>query len=397
MIFSIKNKSKSDCSEAIIVVELQCCGIEHAMCNAALIYTIYLTSLFKRISFFAEKEHLDYVKNELRNLGIVNLIDCFVINIPNRKLIGYKRLLIEVIICNHLYSLASGQKGTKMIFCSATGTCLFAIKVLMLLKYRRTYTLVTIHSYLSTLLKKQNWKSFLCLKNVLSIPHPANLYLIALSESIMQNIQKLKLKNNTKWKVLPLAYFWTTENSLIELPVHEYKFCFLGTGGADKGLLTFCNLADDISISCFNAKFVVAGFYSGDVNKKPFSEYIPAISNYPLEKGVYNKIVANSNYVVSTSNPEHYKLTASATFLDALSFLKPGIYLKNDYIEYWFKKLGDIGYLCDTYDDIVLTIRSIVSNFPEKKYRNQIENIRKGRVIFEPKYLSKELKEIIGT
>ena len=102
-------------------------------------------------------------------------------------------------------------------------------------------------------------------------------------------------------------------------------------------------------------------------------------------------------YVVWTAKPDHYRLTASGTFLDAMAFLKPGIYLRNDYIEYYFERMGDIGYLCDSCDDMVSTVREILSEFPTVRYQRQVENIRKGRIIFEPQTLAPRLRDIVGS
>ena len=57
------------------------------------------------------------------------------------------------------------------------------------------------------------------------------------------------------------------------------------------------------------------------------------------------------------------RLVASATFLDALSYVKPGIYLRNPYVEYYFEQMGDIGYLCDSYEEMREVVLAILS-FP---------------------------------
>ena len=91
-----------------------------------------------------------------------------------------------------------------------------------------------------------------------------------------------------------------------------------------------------------------------------------------------------------------YQLTASGSFLDALSYIKPVIYLRNPYIEYYAEQMGDIGYQCSNYDDIRDTISSILERFPEEKYKIQCNNILNNRKIFMPENLSTRLQSILN-
>lgn len=102
-------------------------------------------------------------------------------------------------------------------------------------------------------------------------------------------------------------------------------------------------------------------------------------------------------YVVWTKDPQHYRLTSSGTFVDAMAYLKPGIYLRNDFVEHYFDRMGDIGYLCDTYEDMLATIREIVADFPKERYEQQVENIRKGRVILEPETIAPRVRQILDS
>jgi hypothetical protein len=86
---------------------------------------------------------------------------------------------------------------------------------------------------------------------------------------------------------------------------------------------------------------------------------------------------------------------ASASFLDALCYVKPGIYLRNPFIEHYFDQMGDIGYLCRSYGEIRDTLRSIVGRFPEERYQQQCQNILRGRRLFQPEMLAPRLRAIV--
>jgi hypothetical protein len=122
---------------------------------------------------------------------------------------------------------------------------------------------------------------------------------------------------------------------------------------------------------------------------------VPVVPDRPLTRAAFESSIRQLAYVVWTTPPERLRLAPSATFVDALAFLKPGIYLRNDYLEHHFRRMGDIGYLCDSREEMVETIRAIISSFPLDRYRRQVENIRRGRAIFEPEALAPRLRAIL--
>jgi hypothetical protein len=60
--------------------------------------------------------------------------------------------------------------------------------------------------------------------------------------------------------------------------------------------------------------------------------------------------------------PNSYLFTASGSLLEALAHLKPVIALHNPYFDYVFSKMGDIGYLCDTIDEMAAVIKKAAVN-----------------------------------
>jgi hypothetical protein len=101
-------------------------------------------------------------------------------------------------------------------------------------------------------------------------------------------------------------------------------------------------------------------------------------------------------YAVWTGNPAHYELTASATFLDTLSYIAPGIFYRNDYVESYFERMGDIGYLCDSYEEMFAVVRGIMEKFPAERYAAQCKNILAGRNIFDPATQAPTLQQVVN-
>jgi hypothetical protein len=353
------------------------------------------------VIFYGEKGHVAYVKSALERVDGNHNIDFIPINVPKRKTIGLKRLLFEFLLSCKFFTQASNSSGRAVIFCSITSTILLSIKIL-LRWYFNLPTLAIIHSCLSAISKPQArrpWLRIVGLQRVLKLPHPPRLRLIALSQSILDNIIKLQPDSGSHWNVLPLTYFWESKNAYEHNSSCSGKrlltFGFLGVGAKDKGLSLYCKIADAVAQPKEMVQFIVAGYYSGSELNKPNCRFISEIPVQPLSQEKYDEHVKSITYVVSTANPIHYNLTASATFLDALSFLKPGIYLRNEYIEHYFKKMGNIGYLCDSPEEIVETIQGIITDFSPALYQQQVENIINGRVIFEPEIIAPQLRNIV--
>jgi hypothetical protein len=92
---------------------------------------------------------------------------------------------------------------------------------------------------------------------------------------------------------------------------------------------------------------------------------------------------------------DYYLFTASGALLEALAHLKPFVALHNPYFDYVFDKMGDIGYLCDTVDEMAATIKEIVLAGDIERYNTQRQNIKEGLKLFSPEYLAVKMKSLL--
>ena len=383
----------------IALCEPQCLAFEHAPFNAALLYMVSLAYPSAKIVFYGETTHIECVRDVLKNRQNMDRIAFYPIRIPKRKSKDLMRLPMELTLCQHVLSKTS-ENMQALVFCSVTNTGLLALKGLMKLRQINVPTVAFLHGCLSDIDGRQPrrpWKWILGLKRILSFPSPPSLRLIALGDSILKHVKKALPKLEWQWRSMEHVYLWPkikTKSLHWQIQVHQpIKFGFLGV--SNKGFDTFVKLADDVSRYTGKAKFMMAGFYKGPAALKPVSRYISDIPGMPLSRKDFELRLNQLTYVVWTAKPDHYRLTASGTFLDAMAFLKPGIYLRNDYIAHYFDKMGDIGYLCDTFEEMVGLIHDLIADFPAARYQRQIQNIEIGRRIFEPDALSPRFKNII--
>jgi glycosyltransferase involved in cell wall biosynthesis len=92
----------------------------------------------------------------------------------------------------------------------------------------------------------------------------------------------------------------------------------------------------------------------------------------------------------------YYRFTASGALLEALAHLKPVVALHNPYFDYVFDKMGDVGYLCDTVDEMAAVVKKIVLTGDTTRYNAQRQNIMNGMRLFSTEYLADNMREILG-
>ena len=121
---------------------------------------------------------------------------------------------------------------------------------------------------------------------------------------------------------------------------------------------------------------------------------VTGVSSTPLSLEEYSRRARSITYAVWTGDPGAYRLSASSAFLDAVAWAKPGIYLRSPYIEAYFRRMGDIGYLCDDVEAMDGVIASILDAFPHERHERQRQAILRGRRLFEPGTLAPRLRAI---
>jgi hypothetical protein len=392
--------------QLVLLCEPQCWGFEHAAFNAALLRTVRLAYPSASIAFFGEASHLELVRDGFRRVDDAERIDFRPIEVPGRRISSRRRLPTEWSLCKRMLEEASRQQAEALVFFSVTNVTLLSLKLLMKIRRFHRPTAAVVHGFLAGITARQPrrpWNWLLDLRRVLLLPHPASLRLVVLGDSILDNVRRARPARESQWSALDIVSLWPSDEPAMGYqalpPAHPLRFGYLGVAEREgaKGFHVFCQVADAVAPAPDTAEFTVVGFYSGRPEGKPVCRYIQAIPDWRLSHGEYEQRLRGLTYVVGTAKPEHYRLAASATFVDALAFLKPGIYLRNDYIERYFDRMGDIGYLCDSCEKMVETIKEILSEFPTDRYQRQIENIRKGRAIFEPETVAPRLREILSS
>ena len=114
-----------------------------------------------------------------------------------------------------------------------------------------------------------------------------------------------------------------------------------------------------------------------------------------LSREDYEKELSSLDYIIFFYPKDEYVFRASGAVADFLAKNKPIICLKHPIFEYMFKHAGNIGYMCETLEEIKNLLEKITQNDDSYKhiYNEQIENIRIYKNNFSIHSVAKDLKK----
>ena len=222
-----------------------------------------------------------------------------------------------------------------------------------------------------------------------------NIQYILLGESIYVNIHSL-FPDREKVVVIDHPYDYKEERPG---PGHRngadpYNFGIIGRGNKSKNGELIFDLARDTK------RLVEKGDISfqiiGETDESILACASDLVSYYrsPLDEPEFTRMIGALDYALFFWGARSYKATASGSLLDAVNFLKPLISLNNDYIKYYFERFGNIGFLCNSIEEMGEKIASIVRDPRafDAIYDEQVGNLRKMKADMSLASIGVELK-----
>jgi hypothetical protein len=390
-------------AESIILCEPQCWGFEHSAFNAALLQTALIAYPDAELVFMGEAEHLAGAREVLVREGcpVHERIRWQEIRIPPRTLTGWRRLTSEVGWCRQVLQAVRNVQVKALLICSIAETGLFVLKSMLQAHRLPMPVIATLHGVLASVEQPQPrrlWNWPIHLRQILRLPHPKQLTYLALSESIRAAVSEAVPCAASHFRAVDPPYFMPSVADTFELGA-VIRFGHFGVArDHEKNFGLFSRLAEEVAPRFTQrlVEFLAVGFREpSPSNVTPPRAWVKGLSRAPLSAEEYGRRAQRVTYAVGLADPMHYRLVVNASFLDAMSYSKPGIYLRNPYIECYFNRLGDIGYLCDSYDQVRDVVLSVLREFPCERYRQQRANILRGRRIFEPEVIAPQLRAIV--
>jgi hypothetical protein len=378
----------------IVICEPQCVGFEHVEVNAALIAAVKCAFPQEEILFLAEKEHRELVSGMLDDHRVK--IQSREIGVPPRLRSNFRRLPRELLLCKNVFDIARSNAANKVLFLSLTSPTLISIKVL--LRFFNEIECVAIpHNILNTIKNRPSrvptetpfWFRFW-----LSFGNTKRLRYLVLSPYIKERLSILLPKIGEYVRSVDLPYFFDAEKDSQRFNRDLIRFGAFGVAAHSKGTDIFFAMAKEILYSHTPSvpEFVVVGHVTDKtIGGLQGDSVIVESPDVPLSREDFETRAKSVDYVLFLNRPDAYDLVVSGSLMDAFSYLRPIIALKQPLFEYYFKTMGDIGYLCESYEEIKELILSILANKPNERYRVQRFNILNGREQFSPMVVGPQL------
>ena len=366
----------------IIICEPQCAGYEHVEVNSALLAVIKCSFPDQKVLFLAEEQHLEQVRQNAITYDLKN-IEFKAIDIPPRYSSSLSRQPAEYQLCKMIFELAVQYQTGKVLFCSITSPGLIAVKIL-LRTYRQIRAIVIPHSILEKVVRRPSLRMgeiFFWFKLPLLFANTDQIHYLVLGPSIQE--QLCQLFPNLKPYVGAIHHPYNFKNpEICADPLQDtITFGSFGVGHRGKGTDIMFKMAGEIckQKTEYQSKFILVGpIIDKRIKHQPDAVFVPSANNL-MSRSEFDYYASTIHYSLFFYKPNSYRLTASGALFDAFSYVTPIIALKNPFFEYYFRTMGDIGYLCDSYDQAKTIIINILNNKMSDQYRLQQQNILKAR------------------
>lgn len=362
----------------IVCIDLNMQNYGHVPFNSAMLNI--LQNIFKehKITYIGEERQIKNINNEkdlfLNKIKFINKFD----STDGRKFKVFLKEFIELINLVRLIYYYKKNKADLIIIFSVLPLTHFILKILKKV-LPDIKMLIFLHGELEYMREKDKinlifWGKIL--KYAISMQNDKNTYYFVLGESIQKNLAKY-LNNNTQVINIDHPYIFPNIPQK-EMDINSIKLGCIGLAGIRKNSHWFFKLAHEFEdyVNKKEITFEIIGMMD-----KTMGLYVNKFVKYQdvgemLTSDEYEERIENIDYAVFFYDNSHYSLCASGVFFDAIKFEKPIIAIRNDFFESYFNKLGDIGYLCNDYEELKKKVEWIVLNKPVQEYQDQVANIR---------------------
>lgn len=386
----------------IVVCEPLCHGIEHVTANAALLWSLRFAFPSAQITLLGERQHIEWVQEEMARVHPTQRgVDVSTpIWIPRNTFWGVRRLAYELRWCRTVLRRAAEDNADAVVVLTASHTAVIALKLLLQHTRIRTPVLAIMHSFLGDLLHRPPrlpWTRAVGIRNALSLQNPRGLRLVALGASILNELSAIEPGWTPQFRAMDLPYCFPpipdsdgpADNAVV-------RFGCFGVVTATKGFTLFDRLARGAAGAVLPSEWSLVGFVRDEPDlARSYDGPVKGVTAKPLSPSEFRSRAIQVTYAVMVADPEKYRLIASASFLDTLAYVKPVVCLRNPYAEECFRRMGDIGYLCNTFDEMREVVRSLLSASCPEKYHRQKENILCGREAFAPQTIARTFRDIL--
>lgn len=380
----------------IIACEPMCTGFEHAAVNAAMLALFCAAYPGEELLFLGETEHLGQVAQDPSARGRERL-SFQALPVPPRHLARAQRLEGELGTVRRVFQLAQERAAKLVVLTCAGEVTLRAVKTL-LPEFPGVHCATVLHGGLAMLLKRPSffpWKNRYSFRTWMLRDNNPRLTYLLLGESIERELVRRFPALGPFVVSVDLPYHYAEPREYLPFQDGTVSFGSLGVLRKAKGSHEFLTLAKEVCSQGgrFRPRFICVGPVVDKKLRKLLDGTVQLPSpDAPLSREAFADHAQALDYTVFLHGAEAYTLTASGVLFDAFSYLKPIIALRNPFFERYFELMGEIGYLCDSYEDLKGTVLRVLENPPHEAYRRQRQALREGRELLQIPQLAAGLR-----
>ncbi len=351
----------------IIFAELQMQGDKHVHVNSGLLNIIVSTFNNQDVVVFSDSKHkyelLKYVKC---NKGLKFITFQYTGLKELRKSATIAKVIRESYLACKIFLAAKKNKSEVVIFASAFPFTALVLNFFSWLFNQRT--IIAFHGDIGVLNLKRNKITTIIFKYVIKLffrTRQDNLFALFYGKTIAEELFRAFPSFNSR-NIITIDHPYNYDSKLViddSGKDNSIVIANIGTGLMNKNSHLLYQLAEvqKHNIDGNKVKFIQVGNVSEDVMS--FSnEYVDILnSNEFIPFDVFERNLMKADYFIYFfKKSSYYDFCPSGTFFDAIKYRKPIISLRNPFFEYYFNELGNIGYLCNTVEEMNELINQIL-------------------------------------
>lgn len=383
----------------IIFSELQMQGDKHVHVNSGLLNILISSFKEQNIDVYCDNKHkselLKYVKsNRLLNFktfkytGVKEL----------RKSAAIFKTFRETILAFKIFKAAKKEKIEVIVFASA-----FPFTAIILNSFSWMFNqriIVGLHGDIGVLKLKKIKITTIIYKYIVKLffrTRSSNVIVLFYGKTIEEELFKMFPKFKRE-NIISIDHPYNYDNEILVNCSDKSDTIIIaniGTGLMNKNSHLLYELAEMQKYNVQNkkVKFIQVGNVSPEVLSYSNS-YVNILNNnefIPFE--VFEKNIKQADYFIYFFKEKSlYDLCPSGTFFDAIKYKKPIISLRNPFFEYYFNKLGNIGYILNTVEEMNEVLNDIIIENNEK-YKEQVDLLNRATFLLSFENIQKSFIE----
>ena len=381
----------------ILAVEPLCHGHEHARVNAALLHAFRMAFPDEPIHFLSEAGHGEAVFAHLREQGAGPITRSDLKRVRHRDDSSLSARAGELFFCRYLLKQAKARQACLLLLTAVNTPILFFLNTGLQLSSYPLRVVAMAHSLMQnlTLEPASLLTRWMGLRRTLAGLDARRIRVLVPGDSVLGAAQRRAPEAAGALASLDLCYDFPANVPPSPPLTPPLRFGFLGVATRRKGIDSFYRLAGATEPSL--ASFVVIGLLQDRPGTGLDSRRVevPCPDRF-LEPAERTALLDRLHYAVFPYQPAEYELVASAAFLDALAARKPVIALRNPYFALQFQRMGDIGYLCDTEEELIATVRELARQPDPDRYARQQARLDAGCRFFRVEEQASRLRALLA-